>query len=302
MITLARIAEVRARCDEARRAGQTVGLVPTMGYLHAGHRALMKAARAATDLVVVSLFVNPTQFGPNEDLAAYPRDVEGDARAATEEGVDVLFAPSVAEMYPTPGLTSVTVAEVTDGLCGVSRPHHFGGVATVVTKLFSIVGPCTAFFGKKDFQQLVVVRRLVDDLDLPVTVVGVPTVRERDGVAMSSRNAYLSPDERPAATVLYRALRSALDAVAAGERTVTKVRDASVAVITAETHARLDYLELVRADDLRPVDTIEDEVEHVVATAVFIGTTRLIDNATFTVSGSAIHCDLPPYDPTTQET
>jgi pantoate--beta-alanine ligase len=293
MITLERIAEVRACCDAARHDGHTVGLVPTMGCLHAGHRALMKAARAHNDLVVVSLFVNPTQFGPNEDLAAYPRDLEGDARAATEEGVDVLFAPSVAEMYPTPGLTSVTVAEVTDGLCGASRPHHFGGVATVVTKLFSIVGPCTAYFGKKDYQQLVVVRRLVDDLDLPVTVVGVPTVREHDGVAMSSRNAYLSADERRAATVLYRALQCALDAVAAGERAVAKVRVAAAAVVTAEPHARLDYLELVRADNLRPVDVIEDGVEHLIATAVLIGTTRLIDNATFTVSGSEVRADLP---------
>jgi len=301
MITLERIAEVRALCDEARHAALAVGFVPTMGYLHAGHRALIKAARGDNDLVVVSLFVNPTQFGPYEDLAAYPRDLEGDARAAMEEGVDVLFAPSVAEMYPTPGLTSVTVAEVTNGLCGASRPHHFGGVATVVTKLFSIVGPCKAYFGRKDYQQLVVVRRLVDDLDLPVTVVGVPTVREPDGVAMSSRNAYLSVDERSAATVLYRALECALGAVDAGERAVAKVRGAAVAVVTAEPHARLDYLELVRADDLRPVDVVEEGVEHVVVTAVLIGTTRLIDNAIFTVDGSAVHSDLPAVDSTTEE-
>ncbi|MEX2267534.1 MAG: pantoate--beta-alanine ligase [Acidimicrobiia bacterium] len=301
MITIERIAAVRARCDESRRANDTVGLVPTMGFLHEGHRALMRAARATNDLVVVSLFVNPTQFGPNEDLDAYPRDPEGDARAASEEEVDVLFSPPVSEMYPTPGLTSVRVAEVTDGLCGASRPHHFGGVATVVTKLFSIVGPCTAYFGKKDFQQLVVVRRLVADLDLPVTVVGVPTVREIDGVALSSRNAYLAPDERPAATVLYRALQCALKTVASGERDPARVRHAALDLVGAEPLARLDYVEVVRADDLRAVDRLDDVVEHLVAVAVFIGGPRLIDNATFTVSGSDVRADLPGFDPTEQE-
>jgi pantoate--beta-alanine ligase len=298
MITLERISAVRDRCDEARRAKQKVGLVPTMGYLHEGHRALMREARDANDLVVVSLFVNPTQFGPNEDLDAYPRDTEGDARAAADEGVDVLFSPPVAAMYPRPGLTSVTVAEVTDGLCGKSRPHHFGGVATVVTKLFSIVGPCTAYFGKKDFQQLVVVRRLVEDLNLPVTVVGVPTVREIDGVALSSRNAYLAPDERPAAAVLYRALQCALKTVASGERDPARVRDAALDLVASEPLARLDYVEVVRADDLHAIGHIDDVVEHVVALAVFIGSTRLIDNATFTVNGSDVRVDLPGFDPT----
>ncbi|MBM3670698.1 MAG: pantoate--beta-alanine ligase [Actinobacteria bacterium] len=301
MIVLERIAAVRARCDEAVRAGKSVGLVPTMGYLHEGHRTLMRAARAENDLVVVTLFVNPTQFGPNEDLASYPRDPEGDARVVTEEGVDVLFAPSVAEMYPRPGLTHVTVDEVTDGLCGASRPHHFVGVATVVTKLFSIVGPCTAYFGKKDFQQLVVVRRLVEDLNLPITVVGVSTVREPDGLALSSRNAYLAPDDRPAATVLYRALECAIATVKEGERDPVAVRAAAVTLVEREPLAQFDYLEVRRADDLAEVEHLDDGVEHVIALAVFLNTTRLIDNATFTVDGAAVHYDLPGRSPVAQE-
>jgi pantoate--beta-alanine ligase len=297
VITLEHIAAVRARCDEVRRAGQTVGLVPTMGFFHEGHLTLMRTARAAHDLVVVSLFVNPTQFGPTEDLAAYPRDLEGDAKAAAGEGVDILFAPSVAEMYPRPGLTAVTVSEVAKGLCGISRPHHFGGVATVVTKLFSIVGPCTAYFGKKDFQQLVVVRRLVEDLNLPIEVVGVSTVREADGLAMSSRNAYLASDERQAATVLFRALTAAVEAVAGGELAASRARAAAADVIAAEPRANLEYVEVVRADDLAPVEQLADGVEHVIALAVRIGKTRLIDNATFTVAAGSVNADLPSLDP-----
>jgi pantoate--beta-alanine ligase len=292
VITLERIDEVRAHCDDARRRGSTVGFVPTMGFFHDGHVSLMDAARANNDVVVVSLFVNPTQFGPNEDLGAYPRDAEGDARRATAAGVDVLFAPSVAEMYPRPMLTSVRVDGVTDGLCGASRPHHFGGVATVVTKLLSIVGPCTAYFGKKDYQQLVVVRRLVADLDLPVEVVGCPIVREPDGLAMSSRNAYLSPDERPAAAVLYRALEGALKTVMSGERNAARVRDAAVEIIGSEPLVNLEYAEVVRGDDLRPVAELEDGVEHVVALAARAGTTRLIDNATFTTDRHDLRFDL----------
>jgi pantoate--beta-alanine ligase len=293
VITATTIAEVRAHCDDARRAGRTVGFVPTMGYFHAGHVSLMAAARAAHDLVVVSLFVNPTQFGPTEDLDAYPRDPDGDARAAFEAGVDVLFTPALEEMYPRPPVTSVSVAGVTTGLCGASRPHHFGGVATVVTKLFSIVGPCTAYFGRKDFQQLVVVRRLVEDLDLPVSVVGCPIVREPDGVAMSSRNAYLAPEERAAAPVLSRAIAAALGAVGAGVRDAAAVRAAAVDTVEGAPLARLDYAEVVRADDLRPVETIEDGVEHLVALAVLLGRTRLIDNTTFTVDGDGVHPNAP---------
>ncbi len=297
MITLEHIAAVRAQCDEVRRAGKTVALVPTMGFFHEGHLTLMRTARAAHDLVAVSLFVNPTQFGPTEDLAAYPRDPEGDTRAAANEGVDILFVPSVVEMYPRPGLTSVTVSEVAKGLCGISRPHHFGGVATVVTKLFSIVGPCTAYFGKKDFQQLVVVRRLVEDLNFPIEVVGVSTIREPDGLAMSSRNAYLVRNERQAATVLFRALSAAVERMSGGERDASRVRAVAVDLIAAEPMANLEYVEVVRADDLAPVDQLAEGVEHVIALAVRVGTTRLIDNATFTVAAGAVNADLPRLDP-----
>ena len=201
MKTVERIAEVRGICDAARAAGKSVGFVPTMGAFHDGHLSLMRAARGAHDVVVVSLFVNPTQFAAGEDLDAYPRDPAGDARAAEGAGVDVLFTPSTDEMYPEPLLTTVNVAELTDVLCGASRPGHFSGVATVVAKLFSIVGPCTAYFGNKDFQQVTIVRRMVADLNVPVDVVGCPIVRESDGVAMSSRNQYLTAEERAAAPV-----------------------------------------------------------------------------------------------------
>jgi pantoate--beta-alanine ligase len=291
--TVERIVDVRAATEATRRDGGTVGFVPTMGYFHDGHLALMRAAREHHDLVVVSLFVNPTQFGPNEDLSKYPRDPDGDARAAEGVGVDVLFTPSVDEMYPQPPATTVTVSGLTDGLCGASRPHHFAGVATVVTKLLSIVGPCTAYFGQKDFQQLQVVRRMVADLDLPVQVVGCPIVREADGVAMSSRNAYLDPQERTAARVLSRALAAGVAVVSDGERDAARVRSAVTAVVDAEPLATLDYAEVVRADDLTSVTTIDDGVEHLVALAVRLGRTRLIDNTTFTVRDGEVACAHP---------
>jgi len=292
VITIERIGALREQCDDARRRECSVGFVPTMGFFHDGHVSLMEAARSAHDLVVVSLFVNPTQFGPTEDLDAYPRDAEGDARRAAAAGVDVLFAPLIEEMYPRPMLTSVRVEGVTDGLCGASRPHHFGGVATVVTKLFSIVGPCTAYFGKKDYQQLVVVRRLAADLDIPVEVVGCSIVREPDGLAMSSRNAYLSSDERPAAAVLYRALEGAIKNVMSGERNVARVRDAAVEIVSTEPLMSLEYAEVVRGDDLASVTQLENGVEYVIALAARAGATRLIDNATFQIDGHDIHFDL----------
>lgn len=291
MITVPTISELRSRCDRARHDGGSVGFVPTMGALHEGHLTLIRRARVQHDLVVVSLFVNPTQFGPTEDLAAYPRNPERDAAAAAAAGADVLFAPAVEEMYPRAALTMVSVAEVTAELCGRARPHHFGGVATIVTKLFSIVGPCTAYFGKKDFQQLVVVRRLAEDLNLPVSVVGVPTVRELDGLAMSSRNTYLSPDERQAATVLFRSLQVALKTVLSGERDPVRVREAVVDLVAAEPKAQLEYAEVLRADDLGRIDNIEDGAEHVVVLAAAVGATRLLDNVTFSVEGRTIHSD-----------
>lgn len=292
MITITRVDELRTYCDDARRSGRTVGLVPTMGYFHEGHRSLMRAARARDDVVVVTLFVNPTQFSPTEDLDSYPRDLEGDRAIAIEEGVDVLFTPDTTEMYPRPPLTNVNVVGLTDGLCGTSRPYHFAGVATVVTKLFSIVGPSRAYFGRKDYQQVAVVRRLVEDLNLPVTVVGCPLVREPDGVAMSSRNAYLSPEERAAAVVLVTALGRVFDAVKAGERDIEVLRRVLVAEVDGEPLATLDYAEIVDAGDLSRVDRLEDRREVLVALAARIGKTRLIDNATIEVDGADVRVDL----------
>jgi pantoate--beta-alanine ligase len=289
MIVVERIAEVRDHCDAARHVGRTVGLVPTMGYFHEGHLSLMRKARANHDLVVTSVFVNPLQFGANEDLAGYPRDLAADTAAAEVEGVDLLFVPSVAEMYPEPTVTTVHVAGLTDRLCGAARPTHFDGVTTVVTKLFSIVGPCTAYFGRKDFQQLVVVRRMAADLNLPVDVVGCPLVREPDGLAMSSRNAYLSAEERERATGLFTALRAAAAAVECGERDVERVR--RLVETEAERHGlEREYVEVRRAADLAPLDSIDGDI--VVAVAAPVGTARLIDNITMQITGAEVSVDL----------
>ena len=289
MIVVERIAELRDRCDAARRAGKTVGLVPTMGFFHEGHRSLMRAARANHELVVTTIFVNPLQFGESEDLAGYPRDLVADTVAAEAEGVDVLFVPSVPEMYPEPTVTTVHVSGLTEGLCGAARPTHFDGVTTVVAKLFSIVGPSTAYFGRKDFQQLAVVRRMAADLDLPVEVVGCPLVREPDGVAMSSRNAYLSHDERGRATGIFASLRAAAAAVEAGERDPGRVR--AIAEDEAARHGlELEYAEVRRASDLAPLATIDGEV--VVAVASAVGRARLIDNVTMQIAGAEVLTDL----------
>jgi pantoate--beta-alanine ligase len=288
-----RVAELRGELDAARAQGRTVGFVPTMGAFHEGHRSLMRAARAHHDTVVVSLFVNPLQFGPAEDLDRYPNDFAGDLAAASDERVDIVFAPPVEEMYagfPAPPLTTVSVAGLTDGLCGSARPGHFDGVATVVTKLFSIVGPSTAYFGKKDAQQLAVVRRLVADLCLPVEIVGCPLVREADGLAMSSRNRNLSPGERVAATVLHRGLRAGADLVAGGERDACRLRRVVANVLTTEELVRLEYAEVVAADTLAPLDVLEGEV--LVAVAARLGDVRLIDNMTIHVDAEGAVVDL----------
>lgn len=293
MIVLDRVADLRAHLDAARGRGATVGFVPTMGAFHEGHRSLMRAARAAHDVAVVSLFVNPLQFGPAEDLDHYPRDLEGDLTGARAEGVDVLFAPPVSEMYPdypTRPLTTVHVDRLTEGLCGEARPGHFDGVATVVAKLFALVGPCTAYFGNKDFQQLAVVRRMAVDLCLPVEVVGCPLVREPDGLAMSSRNRNLSPAEREAATVIYRGLRTGAELVGAGERDACRLRRVVANVLTTEPLVRLEYAEVVRASDLVPVERLEGEV--LVAVAARVGDVRLIDNMTIRVDASGATVDL----------
>ena len=284
------IAGLREACTDARASQRTVGLVPTMGFLHEGHRSLMRVARAETAFVVVTIFVNPLQFGPTEDLGRYPRDLARDLEACDAEGVDAVFAPSNAEMYPQPTATTVHVAGLTDGLCGAHRPVHFDGVTTVVTKLFSIVGPCRAYFGRKDAQQLAVVTRMAADLNLPVDVIGCPLVREADGLALSSRNAYLSPDDRRAAPVLFRALRAAADAVTAGERDperlIARVRE----IVATEPTVELEYVETRDAATIAPIDRVEGTV--LLALAAHLGGTRLIDNVGITLAGEAVTVDL----------
>jgi pantoate--beta-alanine ligase len=274
--TVGAVAELRAILDGERAEGRTVGFVPTMGYLHDGHASLMRAARAADDVVVTSIFVNPLQFGAGEDLDAYPRDLARDTALAEGAGVGLLFTPSVEEMYPRPVLTTVSVAEVSAPLEGASRPTHFAGVATVVAKLFAIVGPCRAYFGAKDFQQIAVIRRMVADLSIPVEVVTCPTLREPDGLAMSSRNVYLTPDERAAAPVVYTALRSGAAAIAAGERDPATVRELMASIIEAEPLARLDYAEVVDADSFTVPEPLSGNLR--LLAAVRIGRARLIDN------------------------
>ncbi|MEA2410567.1 MAG: pantoate--beta-alanine ligase [Thermoleophilaceae bacterium] len=279
MNTVRTVAELRAALAEPRRAGRRIGLVPTMGAFHAGHLELMRRARAENDVVVVSLFVNPAQFGPSEDLATYPRDEASDAAQAAELGVDVLFAPPVDEVYPPGFSTTVSVTGLTKVLDGDPRrrgAEHFHGVTTVVTKLFNMAQPDAAYFGQKDAQQALVIKRLVRDLDIPVRIEVVPTVREPDGLAMSSRNAYLTEEERERALGLSRALEAADREVAAGRRDAQSV----IAAARRELDARgidPEYLELRSADDLSPADRVNGRT--LLAVAAHVGRARLIDNA-----------------------
>jgi len=282
--TIRTVAELREVLASERRAGRTIGLVPTMGAFHAGHVSLMEQARAQTDVVVVSLFVNPTQFAPSEDLSAYPRDETRDAEIAAAAGVDVLFAPPVEEVYPDGFQTTVTVGALAEPLEGAQRPGHFDGVATVVVKLLNMVAPDVAFFGQKDAQQALIVRRVVRDLDIPARIEVCPTVREPDGLAMSSRNAYLGPAERERAIALRRALDAAEQAVAAGERDARAVAGAAHAAM-APYDVEPEYLALVSSDTLAPVDQIDGEI--LVALAARVGRARLIDNTLITVNHSA---------------
>jgi len=281
LTTAATIAELRAHLDRARAQGRTVGFVPTMGYLHEGHASLLRTARAETDVVVLSIFVNPLQFAPDEDLDAYPRDLGGDTALAEAEGCDLVFAPSTREMYPTPVLTTVSVREVSEPLEGRTRPTHFDGVATVVTKLFAIVGPCRAYFGEKDFQQLAVVRRMAADLSLPVEVLGCPTVRDADGLALSSRNAYLEPDERRVAPTLHRALAAGADCVRTGETDPNTVLDVMRSTIAAEPMFELDYVAVVHPSTFAIPDPLTGELR--LLAAARLGKARLIDNLGVTV-------------------
>jgi len=271
-----RVADLETHLDGARAAGLTVGLVPTMGSLHQGHLSLVRRAADECDVVAVTVFVNPLQFGAQEDLATYPRRLAADVGVVTRGGGNIVFAPSVAEMYPTPVTATVGFAGLTDVLEGASRPDHFAGVATVVARLLHAAGPCRAYFGEKDWQQFLVVRRLVDDLAFPVEVVACPTVRDPDGLACSSRNTRLSPAERGAALSLSRALAGAEALVHAGERDPVAVRRHLVDAVASEPLADLDYAAVVRPHDLAPLDRLTGEVRLLLAATV--GDTRLIDN------------------------
>ena len=284
MNTVRTVAELRAELLGPRRAGRRIGLVPTMGAFHEGHLSLMRRAREDCDLVVVSLFVNPTQFNDPTDLDAYPRDSERDAGLAAEIGVDYLFAPAAEEVYPPGFATTVSVSGLTETLEGAHRGRaHFDGVATVVTKLLNIVGPDVAYFGQKDAQQAVVLKRLVRDLDIPVAIEVCPTVREADGLAMSSRNVHLSAADRARAAALHRALRAAADAVSAGERDPSAARERALAELTRDG-IDPEYIELVSADGLAPIERIDGDVLAVLAAP--LGGTRLIDNQPIQVTGS----------------
>lgn len=283
------VQELRRLLSELRRPNaaavqeRSVGFVPTMGYLHEGHASLMRAAKEQSDIVVISIFVNPIQFGPNEDFDSYPRDEQRDAALAEREGVDILFMPTVDTMYPQPTRTKIRVSDLTDRLCGASRPGHFDGVTTVVAKLFNMVQPDKAFFGMKDAQQVAVLQQMVLDLNMNVTIVPCPIVREGDGLALSSRNVYLSPEERSQALALSKALRTAQEAVTEHEASTVGELDAILRqTINQSPLARIDYVEILTFPSLQPLDLtqrleqIEEEV--IMALAVHFGRTRLIDN------------------------
>lgn len=277
---------LRAELDDARAAGKRIGFVPTMGYLHDGHASLMRAARSENDLVVASIFVNPLQFGANEDLSSYPRDLERDTEISAEAGVELIFNPSVDEMYPSgPVLSSVSVPALSTQWEGATRPTHFAGMATVVTKLFWIVGACHAYFGEKDYQQLAIIRRFVADLSIPVTVVGCPIVRADDGLALSSRNSYLSESERSAASVLNRALRTGAALIDDGETNPAVVMEAMAGVVGEEPLATLDYAALVDPATLEVPERIPSACRLLIAAQV--GRPRLLDNLGVNAPGGA---------------
>jgi len=275
------IKDLKEEIKKWKNEGLSVGLVPTMGYLHEGHASLIKRASKENDKVVVSIFVNPIQFGPNEDFERYPRDINRDSKVVEECGGNIIFNPSPSEMYKENFSTYVDVEGLTEGLCGAKRPGHFRGVCTVVTKLFNIVQPDKAYFGEKDAQQLAVIKRMVRDLDMPIEIVSCPIIREEDGLAKSSRNSYLSPEERKAALILYKSLESAKTALNEGERDALKIKDIIIDKLNSEPMAKIDYVEVVDSLSLKPVSYIKSDV--LVAIAVFIGKTRLIDNFTFSL-------------------
>lgn len=276
MLICNQIAMVRQQVQEWKQSGLSIGLVPTMGYLHEGHKSLIDAARKENDRVAVSIFVNPMQFGPNEDLASYPRDLEKDAKLCEDAGVDLIFHPQPEEMYKQGFCTYVDMNGLTTELCGKSRPIHFRGVQTVVLKLFHIVTPDRAYFGQKDAQQLAVVKRMVQDLNVGTEIIGCPIIREEDGLAKSSRNTYLNEKERQAALVLSRSLQVGKALVDAGETNAQAIRQAITGEIEKEPMAKIDYVDIVDFETITPIETVQGSV--LVAIAVFIGKTRLIDN------------------------
>lgn len=270
------IHEARQHFKRSRIGGRRFGLVPTMGALHEGHLSLVRMARSKCDSVAVSIFVNPTQFGPNEDFSRYPRDLKRDLTLLERAGVDFVFVPSVEEMYPQPGVTWITVEGLSDRLCGKSRPGHFRGVATVVAKLFSILEPDTVFFGQKDAAQVAIIKRMVRDLNIPVAIEVGPIVREADGLALSSRNAYLTPKQRKQALVLFRSLTRVKELFASGDRNAANLIAAAKNEFTRVPEVQLDYFEIVDPDDLTPIVAITKPA--LAAVAAFTGSTRLIDN------------------------
>ena len=276
MTLVSTVADARSAVRAARRDGKRIGLVPTMGALHDGHISLVRAARQRCDFVAVSIFVNPTQFGPKEDFSKYPRTLEADRQKLQAENVDLIFAPPVEEMYPPGSVTVVTAEGITDRLDGASRPGHFRGVTTVVAKLFHILEPDVAFFGQKDAAQAAIIRRMVRDLMFPIEIVIAPIVREADGLALSSRNVYLSPSERKQALVLSRALREIQSRFGAGERSSAKLIEAARQVFASEPQVRVDYVELVDPETLESVPSADTGT--LSAVAAFVGSTRLIDN------------------------
>ncbi len=267
--------------SEKKRQGLSVGFVPTMGYLHEGHLSLVRESKKNNDITVVSIFVNPTQFGPNEDLDRYPRDFDRDEKLLRNEGADIVFYPDVKEIYPDNYMTYVNVEKITDKLCGLKRPGHFRGVATVVCKLFNIVKPDRAYFGLKDYQQVLVIKKMVEDLNMDVEVVPMPIVRESDGLAMSSRNVYLSQDERRSALSLSRSFGVVDELIRNGERDVRRIIDAVSEFILSHPYTKIDYVEIMDPDTLDYKDTVNDRF--LLALAVFVNKTRLIDNKIFEV-------------------
>ncbi|MCM1499431.1 MAG: pantoate--beta-alanine ligase [Clostridium sp.] len=276
MEILGSVKETREQVKEWKKQGLSVGLVPTMGYLHEGHKSLIDRARKENDRVVVSIFVNPMQFGPNEDLEAYPRDLERDSKICEAGGVDLIFHPQVEEMYGADFHGFVDMTVLPEKLCGASRPVHFKGVQTVVTKLFHIIPADRAYFGQKDAQQLAIIRRMVIDLNFDIEIIGCPIIREEDGLAKSSRNTYLSEEERKQAVILNQSLEEAMQAIQAGEKDALKVKEIIIKKLNTCPLAKIDYVEVVSFDNIQPIERIEGAV--LIAIAVYIGTTRLIDN------------------------